>query len=97
MQHFKHIIATADMAVTALWGVCVIDLLPFDWLPTILSHVDIGVQKMIAIGGLIFLYLRIHNYWHINKINRDIKRAELKKLTNENEKFNSTNSDNIVG
>jgi len=77
MHQVKSFIAIFDVFFTALWGVCLIDLMPLAGVPTILPYVDVWIQKAISLVGLLFAAVRLHNYWQNAKIARDMKRTEL--------------------
>jgi len=77
MQQVKSFIAIFDVFFTALWGVCLIDLMPLAGVPTILPYVDVWIQKAVSFVGLVGFLMRLYNYWQNAKIARDMKRTEL--------------------
>jgi len=77
MHQVKSFIAIFDVFFTALWGVCLIDLMPLAGVPTILPYVDVWIQKAVSFVGLVGFLMRLYNYWQNAKISRDMKRTEL--------------------
>jgi len=77
MHQIKSFIAIFDVFFTALWGVCLIDLMPLAGVPTILPYVDVWIQKAVSFVGLVGFLMRLYNYWQNAKIARDMKRTEL--------------------
>ena len=77
MHNIKSFIAIFDVFFTALWGMCLIDLLPLAGVPSVLPFVDVWIQKAISFVGLIGLSIRVYNYYHSSKITREIKKNQL--------------------
>lgn len=86
MQSIKQFIITLDYIVAGLWGFTLIDLFAIISTGTVLSSVDNIIKVLFALVGLIYTILRMHHFFLKSKIDREIRKEELEKLHNENNK-----------
>ena len=87
MHHFKEIIHFLDYTFAIVWGVTVYDLAIAVNIGTVFSTIDNIIKLAFAFIGLVYTAVRLHHYYHISKLDREIKKEQLEKITKENDKI----------
>ncbi len=82
-----------DTFLVGICGLTIIDLLTIVNLGNY-DIVDDAIKTLLAFAGLFYLIgIKIPHEYRNNKLNRDMKKQEIKKLELENKNNNSTNTD----
>lgn len=87
MHHFKEIIHFLDYTFAIVWGVTVYDLVIAINIRSVFSTIDNIIKLAFALIGLVYTAVRLHHYYHISKLDREIKKEQLEKITKENDKI----------
>lgn len=78
---------TFDTFLVGIWGLTIIDLLALATYGDF-SFVDNSIKTLLAAAGLFYLvFVRIPNEVRNARLNREIKRQEVKKLKMENDVY----------
>lgn len=85
MQQIKTFFNLIDILLGTFWSMTVIEIVPLLTSGTTLvfTQVDNIIKILFSLAGLVYLIFRIINYYHMSKLNREIKRLEIYKLNNE--------------
>jgi len=85
MQQIKTFFNLIDILLGTFWSMTVIEIVPLLTSGTTLvfTQVDNVIKILFSLAGLVYLIFRIINYYHMSKLNREIKRLEIYKLNNE--------------
>lgn len=85
MQTAKEILTYLDMFFCSVWGITLTDILPtLLSTPTALfSTVDNFIKLLFSLAGFVYLILRIWNYYHTSKLNRELKKLDIEHKKNE--------------
>jgi len=85
MQQIKTFLNLIDIFLGTFWSMTVIEVVPLLTSGTTLvfTQVDNIIKILFSLAGLVYLIFRIINYYHMSKLNREIKRLEIYKLNNE--------------
>jgi high-affinity Fe2+/Pb2+ permease len=87
MHHFKEIIHFLDYTFAILWGFTVYDLVIAINVGGVFSTIDNIIKLAFAFIGLVYTGVRLHHYYHSSKLDRQIKKEELERITKENDKI----------
>ena len=86
MQQIKSILNFIDIVLGTFWSITLVEVMPLLTSGTtiVFTQVDNLIKILFSLAGLVYLIFRIINYWHMSKLNREIKRLEIYRLSNEN-------------
>lgn len=86
MQQIKSFFNLLDLIVGTFWSMTLIEIVPLLTSGTtiVFTQADNIMKFILSLLGTVYLAFRIYNYWHMSKLNREIKRLEIYRLRNEN-------------
>lgn len=86
MQQIKTFFNIIDLFFGTWWSITLVEVMPLLTSGTtiVFTQVDNLIKILFSLAGLVYLIFRIINYWHMSKLNREIKRLEIYRLSNEN-------------
>lgn len=89
MYTIKTIVNIFDAFFLAVWGFNMIEfatvLFSSSGLVNGITFLDGITKQGLGLAGFIYFILRIHHYYHNSRLDRDIKKEELRKKQKENE------------
>ena len=89
MDTIKTVINIFDAFFLAVWGFNMIEfatvLFSSSGLVNGITFLDGITKQGLGLAGFIYFILRIHHYYHNSRLDRDIKKEELRKKQKENE------------
>jgi hypothetical protein len=85
MQHIKSLLNFIDIILGTFWSVTLIEVVPLltSGSTVIFTQIDSLIKILFSLAGLVYLIFRIINYWHMSKLNRELKKLEIYKLSNQ--------------
>ena len=86
MHTIKSFLNFIDIILGTFWSITLIEVVPLVTSSPVVvfSQVDNIIKILFSLAGLVYLVFRIINYWHMSKLNREIKKLEIYRLKNEN-------------
>ena len=87
MQIVKNLVYFLDYTFAILWGFTVYDLVIAINVGGVFSTIDNIIKLAFAFIGLVYTGARLHHYYHSSKLDRQIKKEELERITKENDKI----------
>ena len=86
MHTIKSFLNFIDIILGTFWSITLIEVVPLVTSSPVVvfSQVDNIIKILFSLAGLVYLIFRIINYWHMSKLNREIKKLEIYRLKNEN-------------
>ena len=86
MHTIKSFLNFIDIILGTFWSITLIEVVPLVTSSPVVvfSQVDNVIKILFSLAGLVYLIFRIINYWHMSKLNREIKKLEIYRLKNEN-------------
>lgn len=89
MDTIKTVINIFDAFFLAVWGINMIEfatvLFSSFGLVNRITFLDGITKQGLGLAGFIYFILRIHHYYHNSRLDREIKKEELRKKQKENE------------
>lgn len=89
MDTIKTVINIFDAFFLAVWGFNMIEfatvLFSSSGLVNGITFLDGITKQGLGLAGFIYFILRIHHYYHNSRLDREIKKEELRKKQKENE------------
>jgi hypothetical protein len=82
MQTIKTALNLIDVFFGTIWGLTLTEVLPLltSGSTAVFTQVDSIIKVLFSLAGLVYLVVRIIHYYHMSKLNRDIKRLEIEQL-----------------
>lgn len=89
MNNIKAVVKILDAFFLAVWGFNMIEfatvLFSSSGIMDGFSFLDGITKQGLGIAGFIYFIVRIHHYYHNSRLDREIKKENLKKMQKEND------------
>lgn len=80
MHHVRTFINFLDIVVGTFWGMTLYEVIPLFTSGSstiVFTQADNIMKFVLSFLGAVYLVFRIHNYYHMSRIDRDLKAIEL--------------------